>query len=87
MPTNAGFTGIYDVIGEVRPFADLVPRFLTGAGENCLFMCHPGFADDDLKSRDAMTTRREDEYAYLMSDAWPKLLDSSGLELGPFRFL
>ena len=48
-------------------------------------MCHPGYADALLAGRDTMTTARDAEHAYFMSEAWPRLLAANGLELGPYR--
>jgi hypothetical protein len=85
IPVNTSFTGVYDVIGDGRPFGKLVAALLTGVEDNGLMMCHPGIADDALAALDVMTTRRDDEYHYLMSDDWPRVLARHGLELGPFR--
>lgn len=85
VPINRGFSGAYDYLADTRPVGDLFVRFVEGAGENMLVMCHPGYSDATLAARDVMTAPRESELAYLMSDAWPALLDSEGLELGPFR--
>ncbi len=85
VPVNAGFSGAYDYLADQRPVADLFERFIVGAAENTLLMCHPGYADAALAERDVMTTARETELGYLMSDAWPVLLQRQGLDLGPFR--
>lgn len=83
VPINQGFSGAYDFAHEARPLADLFGRFLDGLGASGLMMCHPGYADADLAARDVMTTARETELAFLMSDAWPALLAARGLEIGP----
>lgn len=85
VPTNDGFSGAYDFLSEARPFADLAPRFLVGARENTLLMCHPGHSDATLADLDVMTTARDREHAYFMSDAWPMELARAGLDLGPYR--
>jgi predicted glycoside hydrolase/deacetylase ChbG (UPF0249 family) len=85
VPVNHGFSGAYDFAAEARPVADLFARFVSGADENAVVMCHPGYADAALAARDPMVNAREAELAYLMSDAWPRLLAGHGLELGPLR--
>lgn len=85
VPVNRGFSGAYDYLGDTRPIGELFERFVHGADENTLVMCHPGYVDAELDGRDAMKTPRETEFAYLMSDAWPELLRKSGLDLGPLR--
>jgi predicted glycoside hydrolase/deacetylase ChbG (UPF0249 family) len=83
VPANNGFSGVYDFAAERRPLADLFARFLDGLGPNGLVMCHPGYADATLSALDVMTTAREAELAFFMSDAWPALLADRHLELGP----
>lgn len=83
VPSNSGFSGVYDFAGEPRPLCDLFARFLDGVRSNGLVMCHPGHADKSLAGLDAMTVAREAEHAFLMSEAWPRLLAARSLELGP----
>ncbi|MGE0765645.1 MAG: ChbG/HpnK family deacetylase [Hyphomicrobiaceae bacterium] len=83
VPTNSGFSGVYDFVSEKRPTADLFRRFVRGLSMNGLLMCHPGYNDAELAGRDMMTTAREAELAYLMSDAWTALLGEQNLEVGP----
>ncbi len=83
--TNSGFSGAYDFARETRPMDELFGRFLFGAGDNMLIMCHPGYIDDMPAGLDAMTKAREAELAYMMSDAWLERISSAGLELGPLR--
>lgn len=85
IPVNDGFSGAYDFAAERRPFAELVRRFVMAARENSLMMCHPGYSDAALAERDVMTTARDGEHEFLMSEAWPALLAASSLELGPYR--
>ena len=76
IPTNHGFTGIYDFVGpfDARPYLQRVtPR--------TAFMVHPGSVDETLRRRDGLTDQREAEASYLFSDAWPSLLDELGLVL------
>lgn len=83
VPINAGFSGAYDFLTEARPTGVLFARFVQGAQPNALVMCHPGYVDAGLAARDIMTTPREAELRYLLSDAWSELLAARGLEIGP----
>jgi predicted glycoside hydrolase/deacetylase ChbG (UPF0249 family) len=85
VPRNRGFAGAYDFATEQRPTAELFRRFVGGLATNGLVMCHPGHVDAALEASDPMTTARERELHYLMSDAWPVLLAERGLDLGPLR--
>ncbi|MDX2155938.1 MAG: ChbG/HpnK family deacetylase [Hyphomicrobiaceae bacterium] len=85
VPINNGFSGAYDFASETRPQAELFARFVEAAKDNALVMCHPGYADEALVARDIMTTAREAELAFLLSDDWPRLLAERGFELGPLR--
>ncbi len=80
LATNPAFAGTYD-FADGRGYAELFPRFLGPLPDGALVMCHPGFVDPELESLDPLTTRREEEYAYLMSDAFPALLESRGAAL------
>jgi predicted glycoside hydrolase/deacetylase ChbG (UPF0249 family) len=44
-------------------------------------MCHPGFVDAELQRLDPLTTLREKEYAFLISDAFPDMLASYDVAL------
>lgn len=83
VPVNSGFAGAYDFTTETRATADLFRRFTSHLTVNGLVMCHPGYADATLAARDPMTTAREAEHAYFMSDAWLALLAEHRLEIGP----
>jgi predicted glycoside hydrolase/deacetylase ChbG (UPF0249 family) len=83
VPMNHGFSGAYDFIGDTRGTAELFRRFVDGALPGALVMCHPGYSDTSLAARDPMTTARESELAYLMSDSWSALLREHNLEVGP----
>ncbi len=85
IPVNKGFSGAYDFLHEARPLDELFNRFILRAGDNMLVMCHPGYIDDMPDGLDIMTAPREAELRYLMSDAWPALLERADLELGPLR--
>ena len=85
VPINRGFSGAYDFLGEGRPLPALFERFLLGAGENMLVMCHPGYSDEILRQRDVMTAARDAELRFLMSEDWAALLRANDLDLGPYR--
>jgi predicted glycoside hydrolase/deacetylase ChbG (UPF0249 family) len=44
-------------------------------------MCHPGYGDDELRSLDPAVESREEELAYLKSDAFCELLSKRGIRL------
>jgi predicted glycoside hydrolase/deacetylase ChbG (UPF0249 family) len=56
-------------------------QFLDGLPDGGLIMCHPGFVDDILVSLDPVTGQREREYAFLASDAFPRLLAANNVTL------
>jgi hypothetical protein len=78
--TNTAFAGTYD-FGDPADFAALFPRFLQDLPDGSLVMCHPGFVDDELRRLDPLTTLREREYAYFISDAFPRVLAAHGVAL------
>jgi predicted glycoside hydrolase/deacetylase ChbG (UPF0249 family) len=78
--TNPAFAGTYE-FGEEAEFAALFPRFLADVPDGSVVMCHPGFVDAELRRLDPLTTLREKEYAFLASDAFPAVLQASGLVL------
>jgi predicted glycoside hydrolase/deacetylase ChbG (UPF0249 family) len=80
LSTNPAFAGTYG-FGAKANFASLFPTFLDGLPDGGLIMCHPGFVDDELRRLDPLTDLREEEYAYLASDAFPALLAAHGVEL------
>ena len=66
------------------PYAQLVDRFLRGLGDRALVYCHPGLAlNETIPTRHPMEARQE-EYRFLMSDAFPVLLQARGYRLGRF---
>jgi predicted glycoside hydrolase/deacetylase ChbG (UPF0249 family) len=78
--TNPAFAGAYDF--RARPdFAVLFPHFLDRLPAESVVMCHPGVVDAELTRLDALTTQREQEYAYFTGDAFPRLLAEKGFAL------
>ena len=49
--------------------------------EGAVVMCHPGFVDQELRDLDPLTTLREREYAFFVSEAFPALLARHGVAL------
>ncbi len=80
LATNPAFAGTYD-FADQESYARMFSRFIDQLPDGALVMCHPGFVDAELESLDPLTTRREQEYAYLMSDAFPALLETRGAAL------
>jgi chitin disaccharide deacetylase len=77
---NAAFSGSYHFMqgGDYRA---LFKQFLKGHGDGLLVMCHPGYVDDLLKSRDPVHEDREIELAYLLSDDFLDDVRSAGYVL------
>ena len=78
--TNPAFAGAYEFTADAD-YAAAFPRFLTGMPDGGLIMCHPGFADAELKQLDPLTTLREHEFAFFDSDAFPQALAANGVAL------
>lgn len=78
--TNPAFAGTYE-FDDKADFAALFPRFLDRLPAGSVVMCHPGFVDGELQQIDSLTTLREREYAYLISEAFPAALMARGLTL------
>jgi chitin disaccharide deacetylase len=85
--TNEGFSGIYDFNEERLGVAGLFDRFLQCPGSRMLIMCHPGRSDSELRRIDSLTSQRNAELAFLLSDEWPQLLVKHRLQLGRLRRL
>jgi predicted glycoside hydrolase/deacetylase ChbG (UPF0249 family) len=83
VPTNDGFSGIYDAGRARQSVPALFDRFLRVPGPRMLVMCHPGYSGPDLAQVDRLTGERDSELAFLLSDQWPELLSRHGLRLGP----
>jgi hypothetical protein len=78
--TNTAFAGVY-VFRPGADFSALFPRFLALTPEGGLIMCHPGIVDAALQRLDPLTLLREQEYAFLLSDAFPRILAEHGVTL------
>jgi len=77
---NPSFAGAYDMV-RGGDFASAMQSFIDGLPDGGLVMCHPGFVDETLTSLDNVTHQREREYAYLASDAFPRLLEANNVTL------
>ena len=78
--TNPAFAGTYSFKpGAV--FEKLFPHFLDGLPDGGLIMCHPGKVDAELVRLDPVTTLRECEYAYFLSQDFPRVLAERGFAL------
>lgn len=77
---NPAFSGAYDYFSP-SDFGALFARFIDGLPEGGVVMCHPGHADDILKSRDILTHQREKEYAFLSGDEMPRALARASVTL------
>ena len=71
--TNPAFAGTYS-FSPGADFTELFPQFLDGLPDGGLVMCHPGKVDDELRRLDPVTTLRECEYAYLLSQDFLRVL-------------
>ncbi len=83
-PGNTGFRGVRRFANDA-PYPQLMARFLKSLGRGSLIMCHPGIADAALAAIDPVTTAREEEFAFLASDAFPALLRAHGCRLARFN--
>jgi predicted glycoside hydrolase/deacetylase ChbG (UPF0249 family) len=77
---NPAFAGTYSFKATAN-FAKIFPRFLPGLPDGGLIMCHPGVVDSELKGLDSLTTLREHEFAFFISDAFPGVLGEHNVAL------
>jgi len=79
--TNHGYTGTRR-FGAATPYRELMRKMIAGARDGELWVCHPGWSDATLASRDPVTTPREDELRYLASAEFAAELAEAGIALG-----
>jgi chitin disaccharide deacetylase len=80
--TNTGFRGVRRFKAR-EPFRGLFRAMIEAAANGTIVMCHPGRVDETRKIRDPIHWPREEEFAYLTSDEFPRDLKSVGLQLAP----
>lgn len=78
IPSNAGFSGIYDFRGN---FADTMQHFLRRARPGLLIMVHPALPDAELARLDPVVAARHAEMDYLSGSKWPEDLTEAGVTL------
>ena len=78
--TNPAFAGTYSFHPDAD-FSKLFAQFLDGLPDGGLLMCHPGKVDEELRRLDPLTDLREREYAFFLSDSFPRLLAARGYAL------
>lgn len=83
---NDSFRGVFDFTDPER-YSSVFPRFLHGAGQRPIIMCHPGLADAELAAADALTLEREQEHAYFASDRFLADLAAANCRLARFQTL
>ncbi len=77
---NEGFSGV-SAFDPTRDFAADFARYLRAPGSRHLVMCHPGHVDEELAALDPVTATREQELAFLLSDAFLERMDRAGAVL------
>ncbi len=77
---NEGFAG-FSAFDPSRDYGADFARYLLQPGPRHLVMCHPGHVDDELKSLDPVTTTREQELAFLLSDGFTRAMENAGAKL------
>ena len=80
--TNNGFSGFAPLDLSV-PAARVFEEALSKLGPHPVVMCHPGYADDELRALDPAVESRVAELEYLGSDAFGELLADRQLKLIP----
>lgn len=82
--TNEGFSGV-SAFDPRRDFSGDFARYLRAPGARHLVMCHPGFVDAELAGLDPVTATREQELAFLLSDAFSERMERAGAFLSGER--
>lgn len=77
---NPAFSGAYDY-DKPGDFGAQFARFIKGMPGGGVVMCHPGHPDDVLRARDTLTDQREQEFAFLMSEAMPRAFQEARVTL------
>ncbi|MBL0406120.1 ChbG/HpnK family deacetylase [Microvirga aerilata] len=80
--TNDGFSGFAPLdlsVPASRVFEDGFSRLASKP----VVMCHPGYADDELRGLDPAVESRVEELNYLKSEAFGRLLEERRITLSP----
>lgn len=83
IPTCLAFRGIRRFFGD-PPYAVLFEGFLKGLDPGGLIMCHPGLDLNEPLPTLHPAAAREEEYRFLMSDSFTRLLRAQGYRLARF---
>jgi predicted glycoside hydrolase/deacetylase ChbG (UPF0249 family) len=86
IPGNTVFRGVRRFTDE-PPYAALFDRYLTCIQPGTLIACHPGVHDDRTSDPRHPSAAREEEYAYLASDAFTERLRCGHIRLARLRDL
>ncbi|MBB3018647.1 hypothetical protein FHR70_001701 [Microvirga lupini] len=78
--TNKGFSGFAPLDLSV-PAARVFEEAFSKLGPHPLVMCHPGYADDELRALDPAVESRVEELRYLKSAAFDDLLAARHIHL------
>lgn len=80
---NRGFRGVRN-FDPRESIAALFDAYLTRPEAKMLIMCHPGFDEPVPDVVDEIHARRPEEFAFLHSDAFTRLMAERDVELVPF---
>jgi predicted glycoside hydrolase/deacetylase ChbG (UPF0249 family) len=84
IPHNQSFSGVYS-FQNVDKYESLFGLFLKDIQQGGLIMCHPGL--EDAGSQDVIRHSRSNEYSFIKSDQYLKLLDEAKVRLVRFKEL
>ena len=70
---NDGFAG-FSAFDPANDYAAAFEGYLAAPGKTHLVMCHPGHVDEELAALDPVTTTRERELAFLLSDRFAQIM-------------
>jgi hypothetical protein len=83
IPVNNGLGGVYD-FSSTELYCNVMKKSLQHGSERLLIITHPGMIDPMLTEIDGVSTAREWEMKYLLSDEFLKTLQEFGLKTGRF---
>ncbi len=85
LKTPDRFSGI-EVMGD-RDMAAAVRRELAKPGDTLEFMCHPGYADEQLSGATSYNQPRQAELMRLLSAEFAAVIDAAGVQMASFAAL